>query len=698
MTLYDQYNNPATTSSVSQDFEPANAAFSSQVADDFPVPSGQTWSVNEVDAQAVYFNGAGPAASFNVFFYTNSGVLPATPVYTATGLAYTNTSGNFVIPLTTPAVLAGGSGTNYWVSVQARMDYTPDGEFGWTDRTVLSNSPAAFRNPGGGFACPGGNDWQPKLTCVPTAGGPDQVFRLLGSIGGGATATPTAVGATATATTCATGYNYLLGSGALIPATTRIDGAGCDDCTTAISSLPFPFTLYGTSYTAATVGSNGTLAFGTNNNAFAGSCLPVTGATNQMMPFFRDQRTDCANGCGIYTATTGTAPNRIFSIEYRTIYFGETSTTPTLDYEVNLYESGGVSFDYTYGLINATTQTGRITSVGVQQTTTSYTQYACDSTGQAPPVSTGQRITWSVTACATPTVPPTATVPLPTITVPVASPTTPANTPTVAPTQTTGGPSATTVSSSTPTTPAPTITPGGPSSTPTVPVPTPTACTITFTDVPPSQTFYQWIRCLACRNIINGYPDGTFRPNSNVTRGQLSKIASNSAGFTDTPTGQQFQDVPPSGPGSTFYPYIYRLVIRGYINGYPCGGPGEPCIPPANLPYFRPNTPVTRGQITKIISNAAGFSDAPSGQQFQDVAPGSTFYTYTYRLVTRGVMSGYPCGSPPAGQCVPPSNLPYFRPNNNATRGQTSKIDANTFFPDCVTPQAAVDFLTDVNK
>ncbi len=222
---------------------------------------------------------------------------------------------------------------------------------------------------------------------------------------------------------------------------------------------------------------------------------------------------------------------------------------------------------------------------------------------------------------------PTITVPLPTITLPAASPTTPANTPTVAPTQTTGGPSATTVPSSTRTT-APTITPGGPTLTPTVPVPTATSCTITFTDVPPSQTFYQWIHCLACRDIINGYPDGTFRPNNNVTRGQLSKIASNSAGFTDTPTGQQFQDVPPTGPGSTFYAYIYRLVIRGYINGYPCGGPGEACVPPANLPYFRPNTPVTRGQITKIISNAAGFSDAPSGQQFQDVAPGNLLHLH----------------------------------------------------------------------
>src|SRR5205823_5160424 len=88
VTLYDQYNNAAANSTSSQDFETAFDAFDDQVADDFVVPSGQTWQVNEVDVAGVYFNctTCGPAASFNVYFYQNSGVLPATPVYTATGL------------------------------------------------------------------------------------------------------------------------------------------------------------------------------------------------------------------------------------------------------------------------------------------------------------------------------------------------------------------------------------------------------------------------------------------------------------------------------------------------------------------------------------------------------------------------------------------------------------------------------------
>jgi hypothetical protein len=209
---------------------------------------------------------------------------------------------------------------------------------------------------------------------------------------------------------------------------------------------------------------------------------------------------------------------------------------------------------------------------------------------------------------------------------------------------------------------------------------TPASCTIQFADVPEDSTFYVYIRCLACRGIVAGYDDNTFKPDSSVTRGQLAKIISNAANFNDPPGSQLFEDVP---SGSTFYDYVQRLGSRGFISGYDCGGPGEPCNS-GNLPYFRPGNNATRGQISKIVSNAAGFSEPPGSQQFEDVAPGSSFYDYVQRLSSRGVMQGYPCGGP--GEPCSPTNLPYFRPYNNATRGQTSKIVSNTFFPNCQTP------------
>jgi hypothetical protein len=185
--------------------------------------------------------------------------------------------------------------------------------------------------------------------------------------------------------------------------------------------------------------------------------------------------------------------------------------------------------------------------------------------------------------------------------------------------------------------------------------------------------------CLACRGIISGYFDGTFRPGNDVTRGQLSKIVSLAAGWSEPVDGQTFEDVPAS---HTFYEHIERLASRGHVGGYGCGGPGEPCVPPLNRPYFRPGADSTRGQIAKIVSNAAGFVEPAEGQTFEDVPPNNPFYEWIQRLASRGIMGGYACGGLNE-PCVPPTNRPYFRWAAPATRGQTSKIVANTWFPGC---------------
>src|SRR5205823_3474444 len=89
-----------------------------------------------------------------------------------------------------------------------------------------------------------------------------------------------------------------------------------------------------------------------------------------------------------------------------------------------------------------------------------------------------------------------------------------------------------------PPTPTPSGTPSTPIPTATFPAcnsytatPTSTVCPMQFTDVPPSNPFYPFVRCLACRHIVSGYSDDTFRPGDSVTRGQVAKIVSNSAGF-----------------------------------------------------------------------------------------------------------------------------------------------------------------------
>ncbi len=131
-----------------------------------------------------------------------------------------------------------------------------------------------------------------------------------------------------------------------------------------------------------------------------------------------------------------------------------------------------------------------------------------------------------------------------------------------------------------------------------------------FQDVAPGSPFYNEINALAALGHMGGYPCGGpgepcgggnlpyFRPGANVTRGQLSKIVSNTAGYSEPHSSQSFEDVPTSG---AFYIWIQRLSSRGIINGYTCGGPGEPCNPPGNRSYFRPNAEITRAQTAKIV-------------------------------------------------------------------------------------------------
>src|SRR5919106_5109810 len=84
VVLYDQYDNASINATSSQEF-PDFPTFDDFVGDDFVVPGGQTWTVQSIDADGIPFNCSGSCVpdNFNVFFYTNSGSLPGTQVYSA---------------------------------------------------------------------------------------------------------------------------------------------------------------------------------------------------------------------------------------------------------------------------------------------------------------------------------------------------------------------------------------------------------------------------------------------------------------------------------------------------------------------------------------------------------------------------------------------------------------------------------------
>ena len=174
------------------------------------------------------------------------------------------------------------------------------------------------------------------------------------------------------------GGNYTITqtTGASIVPGVTDSGNHADDGTTTIP-LPFSFTFYGQSFTNATLSSNGNLQFQSSDTQYANSCpLPYSGFSYAIMPLWDDLRTD-ASGSGIFTSTSGTAPNRIFNIEWRATYYANGNS---VNFEIRLYE-GQTRFDVIYGILN---DTGSSATVGVQKDNSTFLSYECDSSVLSP--------------------------------------------------------------------------------------------------------------------------------------------------------------------------------------------------------------------------------------------------------------------------------------------------------------------------
>ena len=183
-------------------------------------------------------------------------------------------------------------------------------------------------------------------------------------------------------------------------------------------------------------------------------------------------------------------------------------------------------------------------------------------------------------------------------------------------------------------------------------VATATPCSLSFSDVPPTNIFYADIQFLACRGISSGFVGGTFQPNSNIRRGEFAKLAAIGLGIpTFTPTSPTFSDVPPS---NIFYAYIEAAVHAGVILGGPCGT--------ANC--FRPNDFIRRSESALIIVRAKQYPTfTPTSPTFTDVPSSFFAYAAIETLAHNGVVNGAPCGT-----------TACFFPNSFIKRGEMAKV------------------------
>lgn len=194
LLLYDQTSDPAGNGVPDQVFEAAFDAYDSEAADDFIVPAGSTWLVDEV--RTVGTTGTAGSSTVDVTIYMNSagGGEPDLPGAVVAGCSYpgltpVDTAGSFTIALPTACNLAAGT---YWVSIQTHQSFGTNGQHFWSNRTVQTGSEGVWRNPKNGFSS-GCTTFRPQTVCGVGGGlSPDLLFQIYGTLGAGMTvAVPT---------------------------------------------------------------------------------------------------------------------------------------------------------------------------------------------------------------------------------------------------------------------------------------------------------------------------------------------------------------------------------------------------------------------------------------------------------------------------------------------------------------------------
>ncbi len=172
------------------------------------------------------------------------------------------------------------------------------------------------------------------------------------------------------------------------------------------------------------VSSNGRLDFVTANEpgGYISACLPAPPNIGPydftIFPSWTDTRTDfglsgCASfpggNCGVFTTVEGTAPNRIFDIEWRTVLFNDNSQTQ--NFEVRLFENDpNLKFEVVRGTINnGGSGSSQMWVGGVQGDSGAgfFTQDYCNPSTNAPPSNVSA--TYQIPPCASPSPTPTAT-------------------------------------------------------------------------------------------------------------------------------------------------------------------------------------------------------------------------------------------------------------------------------------------------
>jgi len=133
-----------------------------------------------------------------------------------------------------------------------------------------------------------------------------------------------------------------------------------------------------------------------------------------------------------------------------------------------------------------------------------------------------------------------------------------------------------------------------PSTTPGTTTPSATPAATNFSDVGTDYWSGPFIQALATRNVISGFPDGTFRPNQAVTRAEFAAMIQRA--FNQNPVRQLsasgFTDVPANYWAASAIREAYET---GFMSGYPDN-------------TFRPNQQIPKVQAITALSSGLNLS------------------------------------------------------------------------------------------
>ncbi|MER2121470.1 MAG: S-layer homology domain-containing protein [Solibacillus sp.] len=152
----------------------------------------------------------------------------------------------------------------------------------------------------------------------------------------------------------------------------------------------------------------------------------------------------------------------------------------------------------------------------------------------------------------------------------------------------------------------------------------PASAAVNFTDVAENNVHFKAITELHAAEIISGYPDGTFKPAQNVTRGQAAKIIAGALGLdTKNVVNPKFTDIPAS---HQYYGSIAALTALDAIKVYEDN-------------TFKPNETITRGEFAYMLAKALDLK-AEGDSPFHDVTGDNEYAYVVTALYEYGIAKG----------------------------------------------------------